>query len=55
MKVTVIPIIDEAPGTIPKNLKKRLEEVEIQGRRETVLDHSIYPTPTMLKYDTKSV
>ena len=29
MKVKVIPIVNGAPGTFPKSLKKRLEEFEI--------------------------
>ena len=37
MKVTVIPVIERSRdlGTIQKNLKKRLDELEICGRIET--------------------
>ena len=41
MKMTVIPIIIRTPGTIPKNLEKRLTEHEIQGRIETVQNSGI--------------
>ena len=36
MKVTVIPIIVGALRTILKNLEKRMGELEIQERSETV-------------------
>ena len=36
MKVTVIPIIVGALGTVPKNLEKRLDEEEIRERIETI-------------------
>ena len=32
MKVTVIPVIVGALGTIPKKLEKRLDELEIRGK-----------------------
>ena len=35
MKMTVKPILFGALGTVPKNLEKRLEELEIKGRIET--------------------
>ena len=36
MKVTVIPIIVGALGTIPKGLVKGLEDLEIRGQVETI-------------------
>ena len=36
MKVTVIPIVVDALGTVIKGLKKRLEELEISGRTEII-------------------
>ena len=35
-KITLIPIIIGALGTVPKGLEERLEELEIRGRIETV-------------------
>ena len=37
MKVTVIPIVVGALGTVPKTLKKRLEELEIRRRIEATV------------------
>ena len=36
MRVKVIPIIVGALGTVPINLEKRLEDLEIRGRIETI-------------------
>ena len=36
MRVTVIPIVAGALGTFPKGLEKRLEELEIRRRIETI-------------------
>ena len=36
MKVTVIPIVISAPGTVTKGLIKDLEDLEIRGRAETI-------------------
>ena len=36
MKVTVIPVVISALGTVFKGLEKRLEELEIGGRIETI-------------------
>ena len=41
--MTVIPIVIGALGTIPENLEKRLDELEIRGRNETI------QTTTLLK------
>ena len=36
MKVTAIPIVVGAPGMVPNGLEKRLEELEITERIETI-------------------
>ncbi len=36
MKVTIVPIVIGALGTIPKGLLKGLEDLEVGGRVETV-------------------
>ena len=36
MKVTIIPIVIGAFGTITKGLLKRLEDLEVDGRVETI-------------------
>ena len=36
MRVTVIPIVIEALGTVPKGLEKGMEELEIDGRIKTI-------------------
>ena len=36
MKVTVIPVVVSAFGTLPKRLEKILEELEIKGRIKTI-------------------
>ena len=36
VRETVIPIVVGVLGTIPKGLEKRLEQLEIRGRIETI-------------------
>ena len=36
MKVTIVPIMIGALGTIPKGLLKGLEDLEVGGRVETI-------------------
>ena len=36
IKVTVVPIVTDAGGTIPKGLVRGLEDLEIRGRPETI-------------------
>ena len=36
MSVTVIPIINDKHGTVPKGEEQRLEELEIRGTLETI-------------------
>ena len=43
MKVTVIPIVIGALGTIPEGLVKRLENLEIRGQRETIQTTALRP------------
>ena len=43
MKVTVIPMIVGALGTVPKSLVERVKELEIKERIETI------PTTTLLR------
>ena len=43
MKVTVIPVIKGALGTVPKGLVKALEELEIEERAKTI------PTTILLR------
>ena len=45
MKVTLIPIVISAFGTIPKGLIKELEDLEISG--ETI---KIAPLPNLSEY-----
>ena len=41
MKVTIIPIVIDAFGTVTKGLLKRLEDLEVGGRVETIQNYSI--------------
>ena len=41
MKVTAVPIVIGALGTIPKGLIKELEDLEIKGQVETIQTLSI--------------
>ena len=36
MKVTVVPIVDDARGMIPQDLVKGQKELEIEGPAETI-------------------
>ena len=36
MRVTVMPIVIDALGTVPKSLEERLEELENRGKIETI-------------------
>ena len=37
MKVTIVPIVIDALGTVTKGLLKGLEDLEVGGRVETVI------------------
>ena len=41
MKVSIIPIVTDAFGTVTKGLLKRLEDLEIRGRVETIQNYCI--------------
>ena len=41
MKVTIVPIMNGALGTVTKGLLKDLEDLEIGGRVETIQNDSI--------------
>ena len=41
MKVTIVPIVISAFGTITKELLKGLEDLEVDGRVETIQNDSI--------------
>ena len=41
MKMTMIPVITGALGTITKSMVNRLEDLEITGQVETIPDYSI--------------
>ena len=41
MKVTILPIIISAPGTVTKGLVHELEDLEITGQMETVSKNNI--------------
>ena len=49
MKVTVIPIIIGALGTVPKCLVRRLEELEIGGRIETIQTTTLLRSSRILR------
>ena len=49
MKVTFVPIVIGALGTITKGLLKGLEELEIGGRVETIQTTALLRTATILR------
>ena len=49
MKVTVIPIVIGALGTIPKGLVKGLEGLEIGGQAETIQTTALLRSATILR------
>ena len=49
MKVTVIPIVFGALGIVPKGLGKRLGELEIRGRIETILTTALLQSTRILR------
>ena len=44
MKVTIIPFVIGAFGTDPKELRKGLEDLEVEGREETILSTTLLRT-----------
>ena len=55
MKVTVIPIIFIALGTVTKGLFKGLEDLEIRTRLVTIQTIFTTPPPARAGYDTRSI
>ena len=49
MKVTIIPIMIGALGTISKRLLKGLEDLEVEGRVETIQMTALLRTATILR------
>ena len=49
MKMTVIPIVIGALGTISKGLERRLEELEIGGRAETIQTRGLLRSARILR------
>ena len=49
MKVTIVPIVIRAFGTITKGLLKGLEELEVGGRVETIQMTGLLRTDRILK------
>ena len=49
MKVTIIPIVNGAFGTVTKGLLKGLEDLEVGGRVETIQTTALLRTARILK------
>ena len=49
MQVTIIPIVIGAFGTVTKGLLKRLEDLEVGGRVETIQTTTIMRTASILR------
>ena len=49
MKVTVIPIVIDAFGTVTKGLLKGLEDLEVGGRVETIQTAALWRTARILR------
>ena len=49
MKVTIIPIVIGAFGTVTKGLLKGLEDLEVGGRVETIQTTALVKTARILK------
>ena len=49
MKVTIIPIVIDAFGTLSKGLLKGLEDVEVGGRVETIQTTALLKTARILR------
>ena len=55
MKVTLITIVVNALGTVPKGLEKRLEELKIRGRIETIHTTVLFISARMLRRVLKTL
>ena len=49
MKVTIIPFVIGAFGTVTKGLSKRLEDLEVRGQVETVQTTALLGTARILR------
>ena len=49
MKVTIVPIVIDALGTISKGLLKGLEDLEVGGRVETIQTTALLRTARILR------
>ena len=49
MKVTIIPIVIGAFGTVTKGLLKGLEDLEVEGRMETIQTTTLWRTARILR------
>ena len=49
MKVAIIPIVISAFGTVTKGLLKRLEDLEVGGRVETIQTTALFRTDRILR------
>ncbi len=49
MKVTIIPIVNGAFGTVTKGLLKGMEDLEVGGRVETIQTTSLLKTARILR------
>ena len=50
MKVTIVPIVIGALGTVTKGLLKGLEDLEVSGRVETIQTTSLLRTARILRW-----
>ena len=49
MKVTIIPIVNDAFGTVTKGLLKGLEDLEVSGRMDTIQTTTLLRTARILR------
>ena len=49
MKVTIVPIVIGALGTVTTGLLKGLEDLEVSGRVETILTTALLKTARILR------
>ena len=55
MKVTIIPIVIGAFGTVTKGLLKGLEDLEAGGREENIQTTTLLRTARILKRDLRRI
>ena len=49
MGVTVIPVVVGVLGTVPKDLERRIEELEIRGRIDTIQTTALLRSARILR------